>query len=224
MTTTDRPANGPEPRPSGPDERAPEASAPDRPQAHASGPPDGPAPGAASRAEILREITDGLGAILGRRRCAVARHVHHSGISLGHLQILWILQEHGPLPVSRLADWLGIGVPNATGLLDRMEQRGLVARTRDAIDRRVVLASMTDLGREAVAEHDGWRGELIEQLLGPLPIDQLRAVADRVRQVRLDAAAIPVGHPVPEHRPPAAPDPRPASTGGTVPERGVPAR
>ena len=62
-------------------------------------------------ATLLREIAEGIAALASRRRCAAARRIHHSGISLGHLQILWILQEHGPLPVSRLADWLGIGVP-----------------------------------------------------------------------------------------------------------------
>ena len=98
---------------------------------------------ATARDDALREIAEGIAALASRRRCAVARRVHNSGISLGHLQILWILQEHGPLPVSRLADWLGIGAPNATGLLDRMAQRGLVERVRDAEDRRVVLARAT---------------------------------------------------------------------------------
>jgi DNA-binding MarR family transcriptional regulator len=141
-----------------------------------------------SREDAFREIAEGIAALSSRRRCAVARRVHHSGISLGHLQILWILQEHGPLPVSRLADWLGIGAPNATGLLDRMEQRGLVERARDADDRRVVLARMTDEGRAAIAEHDGWRVELVEQLLEPLPTDQLLAVATRVRRIRDEVA------------------------------------
>jgi len=141
-----------------------------------------------SREAAFREIAEGVAVLSSRRRCAVARRVHHSGISLGHLQILWILQEHGPLPVSRLADWLGIGAPNATGLLDRMEQRGLVERARDAEDRRVVLARMTDEGRAAIAEHDGWRVELVEQLLEPLPTDQLFAVAAGVRRIRDEGA------------------------------------
>ena len=141
----------------------------------------------AARAVLLREISEGVAALASRRRCAAARRIHHSGISLGHLQILWILQEHGPLPVSRLADWLGIGVPNVTGLLDRMEQRGLVERVRDTEDRRVVLARPSDLGRAAVAEHDGWQAELLTQLLAPLATEQLATVADGVR----DACAAP---------------------------------
>jgi DNA-binding MarR family transcriptional regulator len=173
----------------------------------------------ASREAALREIADGISALASRRRCAVARRVHHSGISLGHLQILWILQEHGPLPVSRLADWLGIGVPNATGLLDRMEQRGLVERVRDGEDRRVVLARMTNPGRAAVAEHDGWRVELIEELLEPVPTDQLLAVAAGVRRAVRHAAALPAFEPAITNR-----EADPASAGGAVPETGVPTR
>jgi DNA-binding MarR family transcriptional regulator len=137
-----------------------------------------------AREDLLRDIAEGIATLASRRRCTAARRIHHSGISLGHLQILSILQEHGPLPVSRLAEWLGIGVSNATGLLDRMEQRGLVERVRDADDRRVVLARMTEAGREAVAEHDGWRLDLVQQLLEPLPTDQLLAIAAGVRRAR----------------------------------------
>jgi len=164
----------------------------------------------AARADLVKEIADGVAALSGRHRCAVARRVHQSGISLGHLQVLWILQEHGPLPVSRLAEWLGIGVPNATGLLDRMEQRGLVERVRDAGDRRVVLARQTDLGRDAVAELDGWRAGMVEQVLAPLATDQLALIAAGLRDA---AGAIPAPSAAPAHS---------AFPADDAPERGAP--
>jgi len=166
-----------------------------------------------SRTALLREIAEGVATLAGRQRCAVARRVHHSGISLGHLQILWILQEHGPLPVSRLAEWLGIGAPNATGLLDRMEQRGLVERVRDDEDRRVVHARMTELGRAAVVDLDGWRAELIAQVVEPLPTDQLAALASRLHQLNEEAWEAPA----------PGPPANPASL-RVAPERGAPAR
>ena len=140
---------------------------------------------AARRAALMRDMSDGIAILASRHRCSAARRVHHSGISLGHLQILWILQEHGPLPVSRLADWLGIGVPNATGLLDRMEQRGLVERVRDATDRRIVMACQTELGRETVRDVDGWRSDLVEEIFDPLTTAQLATLADHLRAVAL---------------------------------------
>ena len=139
--------------------------------------------------------------------------------------------------MSRLADWLGIGAPNATGLLDRMEQRGLVERVRDAEDRRVVLARATDLGLAAVAEHDGWRVELIEDLLGPLPTEQVLALAASVRRARREADPAPADAPSPAGAPSPGPGPDPAihrpddhaATGGVAPPgraptRGVPTR
>jgi DNA-binding MarR family transcriptional regulator len=171
-------------------------------------PPDG-------RAALLREISEGVAALSSRHRCAAARRVHHSGISLGHLQVLWILQEHGPLPVSRLADWLGIGAPNATGLLDRMEQRGLVERVRDDEDRRVVLVRASDAGRAAVAEHDGWRAELLTRLLAPLTVEQLASVAVGMR----DACAAPPADTPPGDASDASPHAQPHA-----PRTGAPAR
>ena len=171
-----------------------------------------------SREDVFREIAEGIAALSSRRRCAAARRVHHSGISLGHLQILWILQEHGPMPVSRLADWLGIGAPNATGLLDRMEQRGLVGRARDADDRRVVLVSMTDEGRVAVSDHDGWQFELVEELLEPLPTDHLLSIAAGVRRVLREATEAPPTRSTNHHPPTDL-----ATRAGVVPPRGAPA-
>ena len=164
---------------------------------------------------LLREITESVAALSSRHRCAAARRVHHSGISLGHLQVLWILQEHSPLPVSRLADWLGIGAPNATGLLDRMEQRGLVERVRDEDDRRVVLVRPSDAGRAAVAEHDGWPAELLTRLLAPLTVEQLAAVAAGMR----DACAAPPADAPPGDAPDASPHAQPPTS-----RRGAPAR
>jgi DNA-binding MarR family transcriptional regulator len=176
---------------------------------------------AATRAALVRDIADDVARLSSHHRCAAARRVHHSGVSLGHLQILWILQEHGPMPVSRLADWLGIGAPNASGLLDRMEQRGLVDRSRDDDDRRVVLVRMTDAGRETIEEHDGWRAELVEQLVETLATDHLVALAGRLRQLA-SRAATPGAAPQPSaERQPTADL---ARGRGDAPDTGVPAR
>ncbi|MBK6315379.1 MAG: MarR family transcriptional regulator [Blastocatellia bacterium] len=71
------------------------------------------------------------------------------GLSLSKLNVLAILLEAGePLPLSRLAAKLACVKSNVTQLVDRLETEGLVARVDDPNDRRSVLASITDLGRE----------------------------------------------------------------------------
>jgi DNA-binding MarR family transcriptional regulator len=142
------------------------------------------ATGAAERRVLLDEILAGTAVIAGHQRCAVARRLHRQGISMAHLQTLWILQEHGPLPMTRLADLLGVADPNASGIIDRMEQRGLVERRRDGADRRVVIVSQTPDGARTVEEIDGRRSEMLDALLQRLDTDQLVRLVGGVKELR----------------------------------------
>ena len=136
------------------------------------------------RRALIDEIVAGTAVIAGHQRCAVARRLHRQGISMAHLQTLWILQEHGPQPMTRLADLLGVAVPNATGIIDRMEQRGLVERLRDGADRRVVTVRQTPEGARAVEEIDGWRSDMLVELLDRLDTDQLLRLVGGVNELR----------------------------------------
>ena len=136
------------------------------------------------RRALIDEIVAGTAVIAGHERCAVARRLHRQGISMAHLQTLWILQERGPQPMTRLADLLGVAVPNATGIVDRMEQRGLVERLRDDADRRVVIVAQTPAGALAVEEVDGWRSQMLEDLLHRLDTDHLRRLVGGIHELR----------------------------------------
>ncbi|UXY19597.1 MarR family transcriptional regulator [Streptomyces cynarae] len=52
-----------------------------------------------------------------------------------------------PLPMRKLAQKLKCEPSNVTGIVDRLESRGLVERRPDPADRRVKLAAATDDGR-----------------------------------------------------------------------------
>jgi DNA-binding MarR family transcriptional regulator len=136
------------------------------------------------RRALIDEILAGTAVIAGHQRCSVARRLHRQGISMAHLQTLWILQEHGPQPMTHLADFLGVAVPNATGIIDRMEQRGLVERIRDGADRRVVIVRQTPDGARAVEEVDGWRGEMLEALLQRVDTDNLVRLVGGITELR----------------------------------------
>ena len=137
------------------------------------------------RRALIEEIVAGTAAIAGHQRCAVARRLHRQGISMAHLQTLWILQEYGPQPMTHLAELLGVAVPNATGIIDRMEQRGLVERLRDGADRRVVTVQQTPEGARAAEEIDGWRGDMLEGLLDRLDTDHLLRLVAGVNELRV---------------------------------------
>ncbi|MEU1848681.1 MarR family transcriptional regulator [Streptomyces sp. NPDC019990] len=56
-----------------------------------------------------------------------------------------------PLPMRRLARKLRCEPSNVTGIVDRLEARGLVERRPDPNDRRVKLAAATDEGRQVAS-------------------------------------------------------------------------
>jgi DNA-binding MarR family transcriptional regulator len=139
---------------------------------------------APERRALIDQVVSGTAVIAGHQRCSVARRLHRQGISMAHMQTLWILQEHGPQPMTHLADLLGVAVPNATGIIDRMEQRGLVERLRDGADRRVVTVQQTPDGARAVEEIDGWRSDILVELLDRLDTDQLVRLVSGVNELR----------------------------------------
>lgn len=74
--------------------------------------------------------------------------------------------------------------PDVTRLLDRLETRGLVARARDAADRRVVLARITDEGRRVVDALDAPVRAMHRRQLGHLTPDDLHALSDLLEAAR----------------------------------------
>ena len=92
---------------------------------------------------LASELLDELLPLLAQQRHAWAARCHAQGLSMSHFQVLSALELEGPVPMSRLADLLGVALPNATGIVGRMEERGLVERAHDETDRRVVLARLT---------------------------------------------------------------------------------
>jgi DNA-binding MarR family transcriptional regulator len=84
---------------------------------------------------------------------------------------------YGPQPMSTLAGYLSCDASNVTGLVDRLESRGLVERRNAEHDRRVKLLCLTDAGAEV-------RLKLMERLAEPpaaiaaLSPEDLRALRD----------------------------------------------
>jgi DNA-binding MarR family transcriptional regulator len=82
-------------------------------------------------------------------------------------KLLCIVAE-GPRGMAELAHCLGVEKAALTGLVDRVERRGLAKRTPVHSDRRALHVTLTDTGqRAATAFHSEVTAEL-EQLLLPL--------------------------------------------------------
>ncbi|MDB4882733.1 MAG: transcriptional regulator [Gemmatimonadetes bacterium] len=111
------------------------------------------------------------------------------GITGTQYNVLRILRGAEPDGLGRneLRDRMLTRMPDMTRLLDRMEDAGLVARTRDAVDRRLVLTRITKAGRRLVDELDTPVGDLHKNRLGHLTATQLRTLVELLTLMRRGA-------------------------------------
>ena len=80
--------------------------------------------------------------------------------------------QHGPAPITSVADELSISVSAATQLADRLEKTGMVERTGDASDRRVRLVSLTAHGETVMSTRRELRRSQVRTALRRLTPEQ----------------------------------------------------
>jgi MarR family transcriptional regulator, organic hydroperoxide resistance regulator len=97
--------------------------------------------------------------------------------------LLCSLQPKEPVPMVSLARILHCHDSNVTGLVDRLEQRGLIERRIDPKDRRVKLIALTKEG-------EALRSRLMDRLSEPLPFVAALNANDKtaLRDILLRAA------------------------------------
>jgi MarR family transcriptional regulator, organic hydroperoxide resistance regulator len=97
--------------------------------------------------------------------------------------VLHLIEPGRPLPMGRLAGTLGCDASNVTGLVDRLEARGLVERRPSVDDRRVKVIQLTPAGARL-------RGQLLRRVTGAAcPLARLSA-GDQRSLVRILEALV----------------------------------
>lgn len=129
-----------------------------------------------NRQELLQQVLDRIGSHDPASAMKNMRHWPGGKLSLVHLQVLFLLDADGALPMRVLAEAMDVSQASATGIVDRMEQRGLVERQRDDADRRIVRVVITDEGRRLVALMAAERRDHLARLLEALTDDELNAL------------------------------------------------
>lgn len=129
-------------------------------------------------------LVDELTAVTPERHMHLMRHWPGGRLSLVHFNVLFLLSGEGPLPMNRLAELLDVSQASATGIVDRMEQRGLVTRERDAEDRRVVRVVLTTQGQALIATVADERRDKLVCLLEMLADDDAAALLQGLRAMR----------------------------------------
>jgi DNA-binding MarR family transcriptional regulator len=117
--------------------------------------------------------------VLAAERRLRARDGQRPGeLSMAHLRALGALAEgDGPLPAGRIAAAADLTAASVTQMLDGLEEHGFVRRSRSESDRRLVMVSLTEAGRERLEAkrrefRTRWR-----RVMEDLGDDELRAGA-----------------------------------------------
>ena len=132
-------------------------------------------------------------ASMAELKCIGSERLVRQGISMTQLHVMHLLDHHGEMPMSRLAEMLDVSLSNGTGLIDRVEERGFVERTRIATDRRMVMVRLTPAGRQMLEEIETLREQFLRRVLDRLDPTQLTGVAKAMADLRDAVAATATG-------------------------------
>ncbi|MFI5846020.1 MarR family transcriptional regulator [Catenuloplanes sp. NPDC051500] len=96
----------------------------------------------------------------------------------GDLDCLDVIGRHGPLSPTALARRAGLHPATVTGVLDRLERAGWIARERDPADRRAVrVRALPERGREVIGLYAGM-GAALDDIFAGYDDAQLAVLAD----------------------------------------------
>ena len=103
-------------------------------------------------------------------------------LSPAQCHVLHLIEPDRPIPMGRIAEALACDASNVTGLVDRLESRGLVRRQPSAGDRRVKVLELTPAGNRL-------RSTVLERMtrppdsLGRLSPDEQRALVKILKRL-----------------------------------------
>ncbi len=136
------------------------------------------------RPQLVAAVLEEMGAWGARSRLGAMRRWHRGALSLLHLNVLNVLEVDGPISMTAVADALDVSIASATGIVDRMEKRGLVERRHGTQDRRVVEVHAAEQGLAVIREMESQMREHFARVLEELTDDELSGFLVGIRAMR----------------------------------------
>lgn len=97
-------------------------------------------------------------------------------LTMQQLRVLGLVAQEPGLTGQELGSRLGVSAPTASGLVDRLVEKGVLERTDDASDRRRRRLQLTEDGVRVLSGLDATMGKLFEAVIPPTPTEDLRAI------------------------------------------------
>jgi DNA-binding MarR family transcriptional regulator len=123
-----------------------------------------------------REIANELRPVLLRIARELRREIHSLGVSGGQVSVLAAIKRQPGITAARIAEVERISAPAMSNHLARMEQAGLIERTRGGLDKRRVGLSLTAEGEKVLRSVRQKRTAWLASRLDTLSAEERRAV------------------------------------------------
>jgi DNA-binding MarR family transcriptional regulator len=140
---------------------------------------------ATGRDQVLEDVLAELNQISFRDFQGAFKRWHEGSLSLIHLNVLMHLRFTGPTTMSKLAEMLDVSVASATGIVDRMEKKGVIERRRSDEDRRVVEVYVTERGEQVFSAMQSERQARMTRMLSEVSEADLSALLTGLRAIRV---------------------------------------
>jgi DNA-binding MarR family transcriptional regulator len=136
---------------------------------------------------LQQEVYLGLWRTYDRLRALEDELFANYELTAQQYNVLRLLKAARPesVPTLALADRLVSRAPDITRMIDRLEERGLVARERISDDRRVVRVRITDAGMDLISKIVGPLASCHARQLGHLSDADLKKLSALLREARL---------------------------------------
>lgn len=119
-----------------------------------------------------------------------------AGITLAQLAALRQLRD-GPVSAGHLGRLIGLSPASTSHLVDRLEARGLVVRSRRQDDRRAVDVRLTPTGKRVLDESRPLPGSIVHRAIEAMPAEKRRRLTEALAGLVEQARTLP---PAEEHR------------------------
>ena len=98
--------------------------------------------------------------------------------------LMALKHKKGNVTIKDIANWVDKNSNTISTLIDRMQRDGLVERQENKRDRREVLVILTDKGRELTKKADALGWQIIDDVLGGVPEEDLRQLNTQLEDIR----------------------------------------
>jgi MarR family transcriptional regulator, 2-MHQ and catechol-resistance regulon repressor len=104
-------------------------------------------------------------------------------LNVAELRILRVLREQGSSPMNRFCAETMLSQPSITGIVDKLEEKGLVERVRSLEDRREVLIAITAKGNQTYSKGMDLHRQFVEKVLSALEADEARSLVSLLKRL-----------------------------------------